>query len=144
MERTYPIEERKTGAGGLSAWSTWAGAGLLGLTGLIHLVEAPEYWGEVRYIGALFVVSVIGVIAAIVGILRQERWGWQLGLLVAAALAVGYLLSRTVGIPLFREASLDKFLEPLGIASLLVNVVFVLLALRILPRLRPTLARTNR
>jgi hypothetical protein len=33
------------------------GLGLILATGLLHLVEAPEYYGEVKYIGALFVAS---------------------------------------------------------------------------------------
>lgn len=113
---------------------TWIGAGLVTLAGLVHLVEAPEYWGEVRYIGALFVVGALGAFAAAAGILRRERWGWQLGLVVAGGMAVAYVLSRTVGIPQFREASLDKFLEPFGFGSLLVEVLFVLVALRVLGR----------
>lgn len=113
---------------------TGVGVVLIALAGLIHLVEAPEYWGEVRYIGALFVVGAAATLASAVGILRGERWGWQLGLAVAGSMAVAYVLSRSIGIPQFREASLDKFLEPLGFGSLVVEALFVLLALRVLGR----------
>ena len=64
--------------------------------------------------------------------LRNARWGWMLGSTIAAANALGYILSRTAGIPQFREASLAKFLEPVGLASLLVEVLFLVLALRVL------------
>ena len=126
MER----QQRQTAAA--SAAVTGIGATLLAVTGLIHLFEAPEYWGEVRYIGALFVVGAVVAIAAAFGILRGERWGWQLGLAVTGGMALAYVLSRTVGIPQFREASLDKFLEPFGLGSLIIEVLFVVLALRVL------------
>lgn len=121
-----------------------AGAALLVVAALIHLYEAPEYWGEVRYIGALFVVGAVGALASVLGILRRERWGWQLGLVVAGAMAVAYVLSRSVGIPQFREASLDKFLEPFGVGSLVVEALFVLLALRELGRKTAVLAAGRR
>jgi hypothetical protein len=108
------------------------GVALLGGTGLIHLFEAPEYWGEVHYIGALFVVGAVAAIVAAFGILRGERWGWQLGLAVTGGMALAYVLSRTTGIPQFPEASLDHFLEPFGLGSLIVEVLFVVLALRVL------------
>ena len=126
MER----QQRQTAAA--SAAVTGIGATLLAVTGLIHLFEAPEYWGEVHYIGALFVVGAVVAITAAFGILRGERWGWQLGLAVTGGMALAYVLSRTVGIPQFREASLDKFLEPFGLGSLIVEVLFVVLALRVL------------
>lgn len=113
---------------------TWIGVALIAIAGLIHLVEAPEYWGEVRYIGAMFVVGAMVTFASAFGILRGERWGWQLGLVAAGGMAVAYVMSRTVGIPQFREASLDKFLEPFGLGSLVVEVLFVLLAFRVLSR----------
>jgi hypothetical protein len=63
----------------------WFGVGLILATGLLHLVEAPEYYGEVMYIGVLFVASMIGAAVAAYGIWRDERWGWLLGFAVAGA-----------------------------------------------------------
>lgn len=137
MEAIVAMERRQSQGASVSMTETWIGVALIALAGLIHLYEAPEYWGEVRYIGALFVVGAVGTGVAAVGMLRRERWGWLLGLVVAGAMAVAYVLSRSIGIPQFREASLDKFLEPVGFASLVVEVVFVLVALRALGRARP-------
>lgn len=105
---------------------------LIALTGLIHLIDAQEYWNEVHYIGVLFVVTAVGTAVAAYGIARGQRWGWQLGLVIAVSNAVGYVLSRTVGIPQFRENSWSTFLEPMGLASLAVEIFFTALAVHVL------------
>jgi hypothetical protein len=128
------MEHQQVRTTAIPAVETGIGVALLAATGLIHLLEAPEYWGEVRYIGGLFVVGAVVAIAAAFGVLLGHWWGWQLGLAVAGGMGVAYVLSRTVGIPQFREASLDKFLEPFGLGSLIVEALFVVLALRVLGR----------
>jgi hypothetical protein len=110
----------------------WLGIVLIALTGLLHLVETPEYMEEQRYIGVLFVVSVVGSAMALYGIWRDQMWGWMLGMVVAGGAFVAYILSRTVGLPRFRENSWSSFLEPMGLASLLVEGAFVLIAARLL------------
>jgi len=104
---------------------TWAGIALIAATGLIHLIETPEYLAEMPYIGVLFALSVVGAMVAAFGIYRGERWGWTLGVLVAGGSLVGYLLSRTVGLPLFRENTWEAFAEPVGLLSLLVEGLFL-------------------
>jgi hypothetical protein len=110
----------------------WLGIVLIALTGLLHMVETPEYMEEQRYIGVLFVVSVVGSAMALYGIWRDQMWGWMLGMVVAGGAFVAYILSRTVGLPRFRENSWSSFLEPTGLASLLVEGAFVLIAARLL------------
>jgi hypothetical protein len=104
------------------------GIALIAVTGLIHLVETPEYLAEMPYIGVLFALSVVGALIAAFGIYRGERWGWTLGALVAGGSLVGYLLSRTVGLPLFRENTWEEFAEPVGLLSLLVEGLFLVMA----------------
>lgn len=113
----------------ISNGQRWLGLGLILATGLLHLVEAPEYFGEVKYIGVLFVASMLGAVVAAYGIWCDERWGWLLGLAVAGGSFVAYILSRTVGLPSFREASWSEALEPMGVLSLIVEGVFVGIAL---------------
>jgi hypothetical protein len=110
----------------------WLGIGLIGASGLIHLIEGPEYLQEVRYIGLLFVASVVGALLAAFGIARGERWGWMLGVLVAGGSIAGYLLSRSIGLPDFRENTWQAFAEPLGLLSLLVEGLFLVVAARAL------------
>lgn len=111
-----------------------AGLVTIALTGLLHLVEMPEYFGEQRYVGVLFGLSVAGAVAAMIGIMRREAWGWSLGTLVAIGCIAGYLLSRTVGLPSFRENSWSAFLEPMGLLSLAVEFAFlIVVSLRMRP-----------
>jgi hypothetical protein len=110
------------------------GLGLILPTGLLHLVEAPEYYSEVKYIGALFVASMVGAVVAAYGIWRDERWGWLLGVAVAGGSFAGDVLSRKVGLPAFREASWSQALEPMGVLSLIVEGLFVAGALSVASR----------
>jgi hypothetical protein len=107
----------------------WAGIVLIALTGLLHLVETPEYMEEERYIGILFVLSAVGSAVSLWGIWRDRTWGWVLGTAVAGGAFVGYILSRTTGLPEFHES---EFFEPSGIISLVVEGLFVVVAARVL------------
>jgi hypothetical protein len=110
----------------------WAGIVLISLTGIIHLVEAPEYFGEYgAFWGLSFVANFLGAVAAAYGIYRGQSWGWTLGILVAGGAFVAYLLSRTVGLP---GLASSEFFETIGIASLVVEGLFVAFAARALSR----------
>jgi len=137
MNRLESLNGGSPSGSRFAAAYTWPAIGLIGAVALIHLIDAPEYYGEVPYIGILFVVSAVAAIVAAVGIVRNQRWGWQLGAAVSAGTAVGYVLSRTVGIPMFRENDLAHFLEPIGIASLVVEVAFLVVAWQALSSKRP-------
>lgn len=108
----------------------WAGIVLMIITALIHFVDAPDAFGEVAYKGWLFVANGVGALIAAVGIWRGARgWGWGLGLVVAAGAIVGYAISRTVGMP---GLGVDPWMEPLGVASLIAEGLFTLIALKVL------------
>jgi hypothetical protein len=108
----------------LSTTLVWAGIILVLATGLIHLVEAPENYEEIAYKGILFFMAASGSLVAAIGIYRGARvWGWSLGLLVNLCVLVGYILSRTVGLPGLEVD--DEWLEPLGVASMVANVLFI-------------------
>lgn len=102
----------------------WVGIGSIVVVGLIHAIEAPEGFEEAAYKGWLFYANGLGALAAAFGILRGERFGWNLGLLIAAGSFIGYVASRTVGLPLI-PAEPDAWLEPLGVASLIAEGLFV-------------------
>lgn len=107
----------------------WAGVVLILIVGLIHAVETPEYLEESTVVGVLFILNVVGALLAAVGIYRQQRsWGWGLGAVVAGGAFVAYVLSRTVGLFGFYDG---EWAEPLGLASLLFEAVFVVLAVRV-------------
>lgn len=95
-------------------------------TGVIHLVTAGDSFGEATYKGLLFVANGVGALVAAVGVYRDRTdWGWLLGALVAGGAFVGYVLSRTVGLPGL-PAEPDAWLEPLGVASLIAEAAFLI------------------
>ena len=108
---------------------SWCGMALMVTTGLIHVLEAPDSFQEAAYKGWLFYANGLGALVAAYGIFRQRRWGWNLGLLIAVGSLTGYVASRTVGLP-YIPAEPEAWLEPLGVASVLVEGLFVAVCLR--------------
>src|SRR3989338_5381418 len=102
----------------------WSGIGLILMTGLIHVIEAPDCFSEAAYKGWLFYANGFCAVIAAYGIYRNHRWGWNLGLLIAAGSFICYMISRTVGLPQI-PAEPDAWLEPLGVASLIAEGLFV-------------------
>jgi uncharacterized membrane protein YfcA len=110
----------------LSKTLVWVGIALVLATGLIHLIEAPENYEEVAYKGILFFLNAAGALIAAIGIYRGQRaWGWSLGLLVTVGSLIGYVISRTIGLPGVEVD--DEWFEPLGVASLLVESLYVVI-----------------
>ena len=107
----------------------WLGIVLIIVTGLIHFIETPEYYGEAAYMGVLFALNGIGSLAAAYGIYKNQKWGWILGLLIAAGSIVGYIVSRTIGMPDF---PIQEWADTTGILSILVEALFSLLAVKML------------
>jgi hypothetical protein len=107
------------------------GLTLIVLTGIIHFVDTPDAFAETTYKGLLFLANGVGALIAAGAILTGRRWGWSLGALVATGAFIGYVLSRTVGMPGL-PAEPDAWLEPLGVISLLAEGLFVILAARML------------
>jgi hypothetical protein len=98
---------------------TWIGISLIALEGLIHLLlDTPESFEDATYKGLLFVVIVFGAAVASIGICLGRGWGWSLGVLTAGSALVGYVVSRTIGLP---GLPVEEWLEPLGILSLLIE-----------------------
>lgn len=100
-------------------------ASMAALTGLIHLVLVPEYLEEKTYIGLLFLgaAAVCGAVAVTLW-RRDEPLAWGVGALTCAGMFVGFVLSRTVGLPGFHEAEWELS----GLISLVADAAFVVLA----------------
>jgi hypothetical protein len=95
---------------------------LLGATAALHLVLAPEYLEEKAYIGVLFILGGLASLAVAARLwTRDDRRSWALGALMAIGMAAGFILSRSVGLPGFREPDW----EPSGILSVLLELGFV-------------------
>ena len=116
-------------------------AAAIGATGLIHLVLAPEYFGEQPSVGVLFLggAAVCGYVAAKLWRGRDTAVDWSLGALTAAGMFVGFVLSRTVGLPGFHESEWELS----GIVSMLLEAGFVGAAVAALSR-TPQASRSGR
>src|SRR5215208_6213058 len=124
-----------TGRGALlPAGLVGAGISLIVVLGLIHLINSPEDLEEGSYTGLLYLANFVGALAAAIGIYRGRSWGWSLGALVSVGAFVGYVISRTVGLPGLPVE--EEWLEPLGLLSLLVEALFV--GLYVMVSVRPT------
>ncbi len=115
---------------------TWAGLMLVLATGLIHGVEGPANYHEAAYKGILFFLNAAGALVAARGIYRGEKlWGWTLGVLISAGALMLYFVSHTIGLPGLEVD--DEWFEPLGVASLLVEGLYVLVYASVMTRPKP-------
>ncbi len=108
------------------------GVWTIALVGVIHLVVIPEYFAEAAYVGLLFLANAVGAGISAYGIRRGVGWGWALGALISAVSFVGYIASRTVGLPGAPGILREGFFDPPGLVSLVLEALFLALYLRVL------------
>ena len=72
----------------------------LGAIALIHLLQVPDAFGEIGYLGALFIAAAVAcvLLAAVLTRSSDDRV-WMCAGGLAALIFIGYLLSRSVGLP---------------------------------------------
>jgi uncharacterized membrane protein YfcA len=102
----------------------WFGIALILTTGLIHVIDAKDSFSDAVYKGWLFYANGVSALIAAYGIYRRHNWGWNLGLLIAVGSFISYVISRTIGLP-YIPAEPQAWLEPLGVASLIAEGLFV-------------------
>jgi len=106
-------------------------AAALAAVGVIHLVLSPEYLSEEAYIGILFIAGGAFLCALAVALWRTDNVpSWLLGALTMAGMGIGFILSRTTGLPGFHESEWELS----GIVALVLEAGFCLAAV---PALRP-------
>jgi hypothetical protein len=94
--------------------------GLAGI-GLIHLLDSVDTYHETRWLFWAYVLLMAGTVVASAALLHQPEPRWfALALLLAVAPLVGYVLSRTTGLP-GADDDVGNWTEPLGLASLWVE-----------------------
>jgi hypothetical protein len=95
-------------------------AGLSGI-GLIHLLDSVETYSETRWLFWAYVALMAGTIIVAGALVHRPdpRW-FAAAALLAAAPIVGYILSRTTGLPGAHD-DIGAWTEPLGLASLWVE-----------------------
>ena len=100
--------------------------GLAG-TAYIHLTELSDKFAEVPYLGVGYALLSAACVAAIVMIVARNKAGWSLGGLTAALTFVGFVLTRTVGLPASTD-DIGNWSEPIGTWSLIFEGLVVVLA----------------
>ncbi len=107
-----------------------AAVGLIAIA-LIHYADASSKYAaaDARYIFWLYVALILGCAIGVgLLILRNTRLVWAAAALLAAAPFVSYVINRTTGLPRATD-DVGNWLEPLGVASLIVEVLLFILAM---------------
>src|SRR6478672_3393520 len=103
--------------------------GLLSIA-LIHVLDLQGKLDELPYVGVLFIgLVIVSLILAEALIRTDDLRVWVLAGAVSIATIVGYVISRSAGLPGDDGEDVGNWLEALGLASLLVEGVVVLLVL---------------
>lgn len=123
-----------------SKFLRWLGIALIVQTGLLHLFAALGEYGETPYLSAFFLANFVGTLGAAFGMMRRARWGWLLGTLIAAGSLVGYVVSRTVGLPGMEP---EAWGDPIGTMAMVMEAAFLVTSLVALLWHRLDVARTG-
>ena len=103
-------------------------SGLLAVA-LVHVLDLPGKWQETRWMAYAFTALIATCLLLAELTLRvANRVIWPVVAIVAAGPVAGFVLTRTVGLPGATD-DIGNWLEPLGLASLFVEVVTAGLAL---------------
>ena len=95
---------------------------------LIHLLDVIGKIKETPYLGVMYIALMVASVAVAFYLLHTgSTLAWAAAGLLAAATLIGFVLSRTTGLP---NASDDvgNWTEPLGLASMFVEGAVVILA----------------
>jgi hypothetical protein len=102
--------------------------GLAGI-GLIHLLDAIGKYNETRYLFWMYIGLIAGCLVTAGAVLfTRARIAFLAAAGLAASAAIGYVLSRTTGLP-SAFGDVGNWTEPLGLASLFVEGAVVAVAL---------------
>jgi hypothetical protein len=104
--------------------------GLVGI-GVVHVVDLFDMWDQSTYMAVLFGALVVGVTVAAAMVLAGRRLGWALGGVIALATIVGYVISRSIGVPDLAD-DIGNWKEPLGVAAIFIEGLVVLLSASVL------------
>jgi hypothetical protein len=126
MNETHPDPIRDAGVRATTA------VGLAGI-GVIHLLDAIGKWSETRYMFWMYMALIAAsLVTAGAVLLSRSRLPLLAAAGLAASAALGYVLSRTTGLP-NATGDIGNWTEPLGLASLFVEGSVVALVVAALP-----------
>jgi hypothetical protein len=113
---------------------------VVGVAGIavIHILDAPDTFTGTKYIFWLYIAIILGAIPIMVLLLQwSSPLAWVGPALLAIGPLVGYLLTRSVGLPGDSD-DIGNWLDPLGMASMFVEIsVLSLAVVRLATQWRP-------
>ncbi len=122
------------------------GVAVVGLAGvaLIHLLDSLGKFQETPYMGWMYLGLMLSCLAAAAALVHANlRDAWLATLALPVSAIVGFVLTRTVGLPQATE-DIGNWSEPLGLAALFVESALVTVAAYALVALHPARALTAR
>lgn len=118
--------------------------GLVALA-LIHIIQLPDAFGEIGYLGALFIAVVVASLGLAAMLTRtSDEVVWAAAGSLAALVLLAYIISRSVGLPGFTGDMGDWSHLP-GLVSMVVEGMLVLVSTTVLATRRspaPSAERT--
>ena len=108
---------------------------VLGLaeTAWLHLKDLSDKFAETPYLGIGYAALVVAAVAAAFMIATGRRRGWLLGAAACAVTIIGFVLTRTTGLPA-ATGDIGNWSEPAGIYALIAEGVVVAAAAHTLTR----------
>jgi hypothetical protein len=102
-------------------------ASLAGIA-VVHALQLPAAFDEAGYLGGLFVAAVVAsvLLAATLTVTGDVRALWAAGSL-AGLLLLGYVISRTVGLPAATD-DVGEWAEPPGLVAIVLEGLLVAVA----------------
>jgi hypothetical protein len=95
---------------------------------LIHMLQLPSAFAAVGYLGGIFIAAIVASLALAAALTRMsDDRAWAAAGGLAALILLGYVLSRTVGLPGFTE-DIGEWSEPLGLASMVAEGLLAFVA----------------
>lgn len=108
--------------------ATLGAAGLIGIA-LIHFLDLFDKFEETPYLGVLYILLIGGsLVTAGMLLHRPNLLAWRFTAVLAGAAFLGYVLSRTTGLPAATD-DIGNWMETLGLASLFIEGGTFVLAL---------------
>lgn len=104
-----------------------AGIAGLGAVIAIHTTELSSKVGETAYLGLGYVLMIAASIVAIVLLAQRDRRGWLLGGATCLGTLVGFVLTRTTGLP-GAHGDVGNWSETIATWSLIAEGLVVILS----------------
>jgi hypothetical protein len=127
MDPDHTTSDPTASAPGDAAARGVVAVGLLGV-GLVHVLDGIGKYTETRYLFWMFMGLVVSSIAAAAAVLfTRSRVAFLGAAALMASALVGYVLSRTTGLP-NATGDIGNWKEPIGVANVFLEVATIAIA----------------